>query len=85
MYKEFVAGGGLERVSEKGILQLLFDVRFLSDILAGGYDPDKDPSPSLGGTRKLRVNTAVCRCSISLCAIHCACGNTCTVFPFSDA
>mmetsp|Transcript_5197 Transcript_5197/g.19028 ORF Transcript_5197/g.19028 Transcript_5197/m.19028 type:complete len:1064 (+) Transcript_5197:324-3515(+) len=31
--------------SEKGLLQLLFDVRFMSDVLSGGADTSKDPPP----------------------------------------
>jgi hypothetical protein len=57
------------RVSEKGILQLLFDVRFLSDVLAGGSDigPDgtisldedvKDPGTSLVGNKRVRTSTS---------------------------
>ncbi len=33
-------------ISEKGLLQLLFDVRFLSDALAGGKPLNDTPAPS---------------------------------------
>ena len=45
----FEAGGRLDgKASEKGLLQLLFDVRFLWDALSGGRalgDPQPDPNP----------------------------------------
>ena len=46
MYEDFVSGLGATRglVSEKGLLQLLFDVRFLGDVLAGGEHPYPDLS-----------------------------------------
>lgn len=34
------------RLSEKGLLQLLFDVRFLSDALAGGKPLNDTPGPT---------------------------------------
>ena len=44
MYEDFVSGLGASRgrVSEKGLLQVLFDVRFLGDALAGGEHPYPD-------------------------------------------
>lgn len=39
--------GGL-RLSEKGVLQLVFDVRFLCDVLAVGA-PELAPAPAAGG------------------------------------
>lgn len=39
--------GRFPRVSEKGVLQLLFDLRFLSDALCGGQDVDPLALPEL--------------------------------------
>lgn len=51
----FEAGGRLDgKASEQGLLQLLFDVRFLWDALSGGRalgDPQPDNSPSQPSTR----------------------------------
>lgn len=46
VYEDLVSGLGAtrSRVSEKGLLQLLFDVRFLGDVLAGGEHPYPDLS-----------------------------------------
>lgn len=51
----FEAGGRLDgKASEKGLLQLLFDVRLLWDALLGGRalgDPQPDPGPSQTSAR----------------------------------
>lgn len=54
------AGGQLDgRASEKGLLQLLFDVRYLSDALSGGRplgDPQPDTHPALPSSRCAQVS-----------------------------
>lgn len=42
-------------LSEKGVLQLLFDVRFLLDLLAGGRPPRWAKGCTLGGTEAAAV------------------------------
>lgn len=58
----FELGGALHgKASEKGLLQLLFDVRFLWDALSGGRplgDPQPDPVPSAQTPAR---SAAVCR------------------------
>ena len=63
----FEAGGRLDsKASEKGLLQLLFDVRFLWDALSGGRpleDPQADPPALQPRTRySLLVNAALYDC-----------------------
>lgn len=36
------------RVSEKGLLQLLFDLKFLADVLSGGQDVHLDNTGAVG-------------------------------------
>eukprot|EP00976_Prorocentrum_cordatum_P037713 766005-Prorocentrum_minimum.AAC.2 len=43
-WRQAANAAGAEGWSEKGVLQLLFDVRFLADILKGGVN---DPAPAL--------------------------------------
>ena len=42
-----------QRLTEKGVLQLLFDYRFLCDVLAGGKPPDSAPQE---GAQKPRLS-----------------------------
>ncbi|ONK64678.1 uncharacterized protein A4U43_C07F28700 [Asparagus officinalis] len=49
IYENFLSTieGPESRVSEKGVLQILLDIRFCADILAGGKDLNNIPKPSV--------------------------------------